>query len=65
MSPLLALLRPRETPDLSLQSGPKRTLIRSLSPIVNETFFTDDAVHTAVGLKRRGTIRRLIERALT
>jgi hypothetical protein len=30
-----------------------------------ETFFTDDAVHAAVGLKRRGTIRRLIERALT
>jgi hypothetical protein len=51
--------------DVSPQSGPKRTLIRSLSPIVNETFFTDDAVHTAVGLKRRGTIRRLIERALT
>jgi hypothetical protein len=35
MSPVVAaLLGPREMFDLSLQSGPKRTLIRSLSPIV-------------------------------
>src|SRR5262245_4748163 len=33
MSRLLALLGPREMSDLSPQSGPKRTLIRSLSPI--------------------------------
>jgi len=33
MSPVVALLGLREMSDLSLQSGPKRTLIRSLSPI--------------------------------
>ena len=33
MSPFLALLGPPETSDLSPQSGPKRTLIRSLLPI--------------------------------
>ena len=30
---VVALLGPREMSDLSPQSGPKRTLIRSLSPI--------------------------------
>jgi hypothetical protein len=33
MSPFLALLGPRERSDSSPQSGPKRALIRSLSPI--------------------------------
>jgi hypothetical protein len=33
MSPLVALLGPREMSDLSPQSETKRTLIRSLSPI--------------------------------
>ena len=32
----LALLGPREMSDLSPQSGPKRTLIRSLSDLTNE-----------------------------
>src|SRR5262249_51539343 len=35
MSPQVALLRPREISDLSPQSEPKQTVIRSLSPVTD------------------------------
>ena len=52
MSQLLALLGPREMSDLSPQRGPRRTLIRSLSPIA--IFMSTRAL---AGTESEGTAR--------